>query len=303
VLAGHHAFAELAVRAFQRAGSAVLLHHSRDATDPRTVEILLDALATSPMHEATTAGSIFDRLPPTPTAPPIEIRPRPVPELTGDLAQLEQARTSLAGYRSMVSDLDAARLHDPLYDDLLLTLTTDLDPATRTTDWRQINARVLLEIDGITPPPIASVQITSLESTVPLPFSFQNDLDYPLRVEVTFISDKLTFVDLVDGDTATLVLEPGLTTEVFEAQALTSGTFPLQLEMRSPDGTLQLGESRVQVRSTALSSIGIAIGVGAAAFLVLWWVLQLRRRRAARARPDEPMWREPADALPTGAGT
>jgi hypothetical protein len=303
VLAGHHAFAELAVRAFQRAGSAVLLHHSRDATDPRTVEILLDALATSPMHEATTAGSIFDRLPPTPSAPPIEIRPRPVPELTGDLAQLEQARTSLAGYRSMVSDLDAARLHDPLYDDLLLTLTTDLDPATRTTDWRQINARVLLEIDGITPPPIASVQITSLESTVPLPFSFQNDLDYPLRVEVTFISDKLTFVDLVDGDTATLVLEPGLTTEVFEAQALTSGTFPLQLEMRSPDGTLQLGESRVQVRSTALSSIGIAIGVGAAAFLVLWWVLQLRRRRAARARPDEPMWREPADALPTGAGT
>jgi hypothetical protein len=224
-----------------------------------------------------------------------------VPELTGDLAQLDQARTSLAGYRSMVSDLDAARLYEPLYEELLLTLSTDVDPATRTTEWRQINARVLQEIEAITPPPIASVQLTSLESTVSLPFSFQNDLDYPVRVEVSFISDKLTFVDLVDGDTATLVLEPGLNTEVFNVQALTSGTFPLQVEMRSPDGTLELGDSRVQVRSTALSSIGIAIGVGAAAFLLLWWVVQMRRRRAGRARPDEPMWREPADAMPAGA--
>jgi hypothetical protein len=318
ILGGHQAFAELSVRAFERAGSAVLLHHSRSDADPRAVAVLFDALVTSPIHEATTAGSIFDRFPAEPAGPLIEIRPRPVPELTGDLDQLDQARTSLAGYRSMVSDIDAARLHDPLYEDLLLTLSTGVDPGTRTTEWRQINARVLQEIEAVTPPPIASVQLTSLESTVPLPFSFQNGLDYPLRVEVTFISDKLTFVDLVDGDTATLVLEPGLNTEVFNVQALTSGTFPLQLEMRSPDGTLRLGDSRVQVRSTALSSIGIAIGIGAAAFLLIWWVLQMRRRRGSRGRSDEPMWRDPADALsgtarsatarsatarPTGAGT
>jgi Family of unknown function (DUF6049) len=287
VLAAHRLLAELSMRSFDEDSGATLLFHSTDDIDPAALDVLLGGLTDTPLLRPTSAGDLLRRRPET--LPGVDVRlPSTQPDpLPGDPDLLQQATSSLAGYRSMVFDDDARRLHQPLYDDLLLSLADQVDIETREATWRTATSRVLSEVAAVSPPPIDSIQLTSREGT--LPFSFQNGLDYPVRVEVRFVSDQLTFKGLEGGETSTLVLEPGVTSPEFSVEALTSGSFPLSIEMRSPDGGLALGGQVVSVRSTALSRIAILLSVGAAAFLVVWWLAQLRRRRH-RPPASEPLW-------------
>ena len=50
-------------------------------------------------------------------------------------------------------------------------------------------------------------------------------------------------------------------------EARTSGTFPLRLTVTSADGGLAISDTRFRVRSTAVSTVGIALMVGAGVFL------------------------------------
>lgn len=301
VLAAHHLLAELAVRALQGDRAATVMFHSEQDIDPRAAEVYVEALAASVLHRPTTAGAVVDRVPTGPTATPLVPVDGPVPELGGDTALLDQAYESLNGYRSMVFDPDTNLLYDPLRNDLWVSFATGIDPEIRNEVWREIDSRVLEEVDAITPPPPIEVLLTARDGLVP--FSFDNALDYPVRVEVRFVSDKVTLVDTDDGETATLVLDPGLTSREFTVRALTSGRFPLEVVIRSPDGTLALADQRVNVRSTALSGIGVAVAVGAAAFLALWWLLGWRRRRRGGRPIDEPFWTATRLSDKAGAAT
>jgi hypothetical protein len=59
----------------------------------------------------------------------------------------------------------------------------------------------------------------------------------------------------------------------------------------SPNGTLLVGTSKLVVRSTAASGVGLLISFGSLAFLLVWWVRDIvrvrRRRRAGRVRPAD----------------
>ena len=73
-----------------------------------------------------------------------------------------------------------------------------------------------------------------------------------------------------------------------------SGAFPLQIDVMTPDGQRRLATSRYTVRSTAVSGAGLVLSVGAGAFLVLWWARHWHRTRrsarlvAAHAHPATP---------------
>ncbi len=69
----------------------------------------------------------------------------------------------------------------------------------------------------------------------------------------------------------------------FDVRSRTSGTFPLEMTVRSADGSLRIAEGRFKVRSTVVSTVGIALAAGAAVFLAAWWLWEIRRRRRARA--------------------
>ena len=286
-LAAHQLLAELAVRSFDQDIGATMLFRSSDDLDLAAVDTLLSGLGGSPLLRATTAGELLDRRPEVLDEVEVELRSAPVEPLAGDPDLVDRANRTLSGYRSMIFDADINRLYQPLHVDMLLALADEVDTATREATWRTTTSRVLSEVAAVSPPPIDSVQLTSRDGR--LPFSFQNGLDYPVRIEASFVSDQLTFTELEDGETSTLVLEPGVTSEEFTVRALTSGSFPLSIEMRSPDDALQLGDGVVSVRSTALSGVAVVLSVGAAAFLVLWWLTQLRRRHRRRDAP-EPMW-------------
>ena len=68
--------------------------------------------------------------------------------------------------------------------------------------------------------------------------------------------------------------------------ARTSGSFPITVTMQSPDGSLIVGRTRLTVRSTAASGLGLILSGAAGAFLLLWWARHvLKGRRARRLVP------------------
>ena len=50
-----------------------------------------------------------------------------------------------------------------------------------------------------------------------------------------------------------------------------SGDSPLDITLQTPDGGMVIAKTRVTVRSTAFSGVGIVLLVGAGGFLALWW--------------------------------
>ncbi len=192
-----------------------------------------------------------------------------------------QARDLLSSFSSMVTD-EAALEANTLASDLRVSLSDDASPAIRANLWSRATSYVRREISRLDPPPLGSISLTSREALVP--FSFQNRADYPVRVEVRIVSEKLTVTDFDDGESTTLLLAPGVTTREFTLRAQTSGSFPVTIELFSPDGELPLGQTRTSVRATAPTGVGLALMVSAAFFLVAWWIIDgTRRRRKARA--------------------
>jgi hypothetical protein len=102
-------------------------------------------------------------------------------------------------------------------------------------------------------------------------------------VLLVFRSQKLTFPQ---GFIRVVNLEPKSTTVRVEVQTRTSGSFPLELSIRSTDGVLTIATTNFSVRSTAVSAAGLALIIGAAAFLALWWGHDIRRRRRLRTHPE-----------------
>ena len=127
-------------------------------------------------------------------------------------------------------------------------------------------------------PDPSTITLTSRSGEVPL--TFENDTGHTVSVLVQLDSQKLFFPD---GESRLIDLPPKSTTVRFAVEARTSGTFPLRLHVLSADGALPITETSFRVRSTAVSSVGLVLMVGAGAFLALWWGLDFRRRRRKAA--------------------
>ncbi len=96
---------------------------------------------------------------------------------------------------------------------------------------------------------------------------------------IELASPKLVFPQ---GSSRLVTLKPKSTTVRFEVESRTSGTFPLQLKVRSADGGLLVADTQFRVRSTVVSTVGIVLIGGAAVFLALWWAVHIRRARRTR---------------------
>jgi hypothetical protein len=102
-----------------------------------------------------------------------------------------------------------------------------------------------------------------------------------VRVRIELNSQQLQFPD---GTVREVVLPPRSSTVRFAVEARSQGNYPLTLQVTTVDGGLQVESTRVHVRSTFVSGVGKFLTVGAAAFLAIWWGLDIRkRRRRARA--------------------
>lgn len=234
----------------------------------------LRELFSVPVAQDEATGENLERelAPITPAAPPVTP------------TQYQDTERTLGGYNSL---LPGGPLAAPGEKSLFVSLSSAWKgPAGRARAEAELNAvsnGINQFVGGIHAPVNPTITVTA--STAEIPVTFLNDTDQTVHVRVRLASDDLTFPD---GPVRDLELPPRNTTVRFAVEARGSGTFPLALSVTSPDGSLQLQQTEVQVRSTFVSNVGVFLTVGAVLFLALWWGNDFRRRRKRKAAAVAP---------------
>jgi hypothetical protein len=285
-LRAQHVFAALSVIALEEpnATRAVTIVNPV-AFDPP--ESLLDALLTglrgNPLLEPMAVDEVFTRVPGETTAngTPIrrELAPYAPPEPPVNPLEYSATQQRLSSFRSLSGATDPVVLHGER--SLLLCEAATFVGPSGIARARATLESVDIAIDGfvaqIRIPRPSTITLTSRSGEIPL--TFRNDTGQPLEVYLELGSAKLTFPA---GSTRTIALPTKSATVRVPVEARTSGTFPLHLDVTSADGSFPVGTSTFRVRSTAFSTVGIALMMGALAFLIGWWGLHIRRGRRAR---------------------
>jgi len=196
-------------------------------------------------------------------------------------AEYDDARTRVDALASMVGESDANVVH--ARHELDVTPASGV-PGTGPTASRArlagINSTVASIADKIIAPPSRTFRLTSRNASVPL--SLENSTDQRVRVRIRLNSQKLEFPN---GSTKFVTLPPGNTTTQFDVESRASGTFPVIVTVRSPDGGLTLQTSRYTIRSAFVSGVGVFLAVSAGLFLAVWWLVHWRRNRRASGSP------------------
>ncbi|MEZ5171434.1 MAG: DUF6049 family protein [Acidimicrobiia bacterium] len=284
--------AALSSVAFEQPGVArgiVLLSPQRWNPDAATLEAALAGLTAHPLLETTSIDGYFDALPvdtwdeeDEPVVRHLEGYDPPPPNVT--TSELGAATSDLRGLSSLVDD------DDPRISaggrNILVSLTSLWSGGEG-----RARAREELDVIHATAAEVTSLVTAASDQTVTItarradiPVTFRNNADEPIEVLVHFESEKLLFPE---GDDFLVELPPRSSTKRFEVEARTSGTFPLVMTVTSPDGRLEFQSSRLTVRSTAFTGVGLVITIAAASFLALWWgthwIRSRRRKRAGAA--------------------
>ena len=233
--------------------------------DPMTVD---DVFATVAGEGAPNGAPATRELAPyAPPAPPVG------PE------SYRETQTRLDNFRSLAGPADPVVLRGER--SLLVcessTFTGPEGVARARATLKSVDIGVDAFISRIRVPRPSTITLTSQSGEIPL--TFRNDTGRPVDVYLELSSAKLTFPD---GATRTVRLDTRSTTVRVPVESRTSGTFPLQLSVMSADATLPVANSTFRVRSTAFSTVGLALMAGAAVFLVAWWGLHIQRKRRAR---------------------
>jgi len=252
---------------------------------PQTVDDLLSAVP-----PATNGNMLVER----------QLVPTPVPAPPVTQSEFDDAQTKLQSFDAFVPPPNS--LSDAGNRALLVSLSSVWSGPSGRARARAELGKVTLGVNSF----VGQLHVPAGNSTITLtarkgqiPVTFLNDTDQTLRVRVRLQSDKLLFPD---GDERVLDLAPRSTTVRFTVETRSSGTFPLTLTVTSPDGSLSIQQTEVQVRSTFVSNVGLFLTIGAVLFLALWWGNDIRRRRKRRAAqaeaaPDTATSAEP-DAAP-----
>ena len=137
---------------------------------------------------------------------------------------------------------------------------------------RAIRAALADEFEKIDAPSGTSVTLTSQGGVIPV--TLRSATDYPVRLRVTLRSPRLEFLE---GASQEVVLDGETHALTFRVRAQTTGRFPVRILVDTPGGR-RISESQIVVRSTAYNLVALAVTVGAALFLALWWGRRLWRR-------------------------
>lgn len=148
--------------------------------------------------------------------------------------------------------------------------------------------KTLDEIEG----ELGKIRVDGLDTTLtsrrsPLQLFLYNEADYPVTVDVV-LGESTGEIRVAGNDADELTdLTVGAGQQIdinVEVIAESSGIFGLSASVRTPDSGEEIYSKSIRVRSTNFNVIALGITFGALAFLILFYVLRLlRRRRIARA--------------------
>jgi hypothetical protein len=319
VLNANQTLADLAVLSFDqpvlKRGAVLTLPDFGDTPKPY-LDALLDALANQPSTDSgvkpimtpMNLDSLFSFIEPAgqnggrgsddgvPGPEPTLVRTwtsKPPASLGNYPTQLSLARNSLSGYESMLVDLpDRDQRLAPLERLLSISGDASLDPTRRQQYLDAAVAFINAQAKGIEVPDQQRVTLTSSEAQVPV--EVDNNLDHPVRVQVSLSSDK---IDFLDQATFTTTLQPGSNRLSIPVRAKSSGLFPVTITVGSTDGVLPMSSNRIPIRSTAFSGLGLVLTIAAGLFLALWWARHYRTARRSKRLVADPTELVEADTL------
>lgn len=218
-----------------------------------------------------------------------------VPADMGDYpGQLDTAEFAVSAYESMVLDTAPERVV-PLRQLLDVSGAAELTSDERVAFLDAATGSVDAAVAGVRVPEQDSITLTASEYEIPI--VVENDLPYPVAARLELASTKLTFPDGADLEAQ---LQPGTNRVPVRVETVSGGTFPLDISVTTPDRRIPLGDETIEIRSTAVSGLGLALTIGAGFFLAVWWARNWRKtRRTATALPDAA----PDDVRPTTTGS
>lgn len=285
---------------------AELLLRSAPAVDGASTIVRLDALAIEPL-----AGPLLELLA-RPDAP-IEVVPvrelvEPPPGVTpppdedggedGDSSTAREpiafrgddppdlapvAGRVIAGLRAIETFRSLVGAESPRGAELLVQVATAVSTAStpegRIAAVDAIDGALERAFAGIRLAGQIDLNLTSRNGT--LPVTVENDNAFAVDVIVRVRSDRLAFPQ---GERIDVTVPPGTRRLDIPVEALATGSVPVFVELWTADDQRRLDDRALNVRSTAISGVGLALSLGALAVLATWWVRNWRRnRRAATA--------------------
>jgi hypothetical protein len=203
-------------------------------------------------------------------------------ELAASDLRMRMAEAVLDSYALMLAPAEG--LLAPLRDILTAAMSDELD-----TDSRRIFADVIFDVVADVTAQVELIdsgRITLASRTAALPVAIHNGANLTMNVTVKTTSEKLRFPD---GEELRITLKPGLNELTIPIETVTSGDARIFITVTSPDGHLDLTDGSVNVRSTAISGLGLVVSLVSLAVLLIWWlrtIIRVRRsRRAATVSP------------------
>lgn len=180
------------------------------------------------------------------------------------LGELPGAKDALASLASMAEQPELIHQLERLF---LLSEARSFagDDDLRLAYLRALRQGVGAEFDKVQPPQASSITLTSRRGLIPV--TLHNEAGYPVRLEVTLRSSRLEF--LGGGSQRVTLSRPSQRFD-FPVRAQATGRFPVDVELRTPDGA-RIATSSIVVRSTAYNRVALVVTIGAALFLALLW--------------------------------
>jgi hypothetical protein len=160
-------------------------------------------------------------------------------------------------------------------------------------DVAAASAQLSSELNAITasisPRPAYAFTLSGRRTTIRI--RIENTSDEPLKVLVRMTATKLTFPK---GDQV-VTIEPKTITDVaVPVVARTNGSFPVTLDVLSPDGGTPIANTLfLKARVSALTGLAQLLTGGGLLILLAWWARHLRKTRRGR-RTAETMHHHPA---------
>jgi Family of unknown function (DUF6049) len=196
------------------------------------------------------------------------------------LRGVEQARAELASFRRAVGN-DFRPAADSYDRNLLIAESSAWRPTAARARGRSFVRAVGQGIRGV----YRRIQVGTTPVTLTarrgiIPITVTNDSDERVTVVLRLTSPK---VDL-PAASEPFVLEPRRrTTQLLQVGTRATGTFPIRVEVLTPDGEMPIARGEIRLISTAFNRVALALTGGAAGVLLVWWRLG-RRRRAGTDR-------------------